>query len=193
MKIERSASSEAPGLEATLLDHRDSGRLAIIVDDTAGERQCFAYVLSRNMSEPDADELRDYAAAIPVGIPAPSRFVMLRSLLQLPADSAGARGEVVDIVAAICAKVLRLKNINAEANFMDLGGQSLAALKVVERIREVLDVEIPLRALFECPAIMDVAQVVLDSEPRPGRTAFITSTLLRMLTVSEAAPPLQSR
>ena len=60
----------------------------------------------------------------------------------------------------IWAEVLRRdpQSISVEDNFFDLGGHSLLATQVISRLRRALNIEFPLRALFESPVVAALAQ-----------------------------------
>src|SRR5690606_22644638 len=59
-----------------------------------------------------------------------------------------------------------------QANFFELGGHSLLATQMVSRVRQMLNVEIPLRALFETGTIVALAQVVSKAQNAPVAPAI---------------------
>ena len=56
---------------------------------------------------------------------------------------------VENLIAEIFKEVIGLDQVNRTDNFLDLGGHSLMAVEIIERIREATRFEIDVRALFE--------------------------------------------
>ncbi len=110
----------------------------------------------------------------------PSMFVMVKSLpllpngkvdrsaLPLPPDErtsrnvnfVGPRTALESEVADIWSEVLAISHIGVDDNFFELGGHSLLAMRVVSRVRTALQVELPLRLIFESPTISGLAAAI---------------------------------
>ncbi|OUC91716.1 phosphopantetheine-binding protein, partial [Streptosporangium minutum] len=61
------------------------------------------------------------------------------------------------LVATVWAAVLERAAVWADDDFFALGGHSFAATRVVGRLRDTLDLAVPVRLLFERPVLADFA------------------------------------
>lgn len=75
-----------------------------------------------------------------------------------------------EALASIWAEVLRLPQVDTNANFFDLGGDSLKAMEVIARVSEVLQVDLPLISFFEDPTVDHLAAAVDELKPA-GKSA----------------------
>ena len=62
-----------------------------------------------------------------------------------------------EILAGIYAQVLGLERVGVDESFFDLGGDSLSAMRVVAAVNTSLDAGISVRAVFEAPAVAQLA------------------------------------
>ncbi len=70
------------------------------------------------------------------------------------------RNEIERELANIWQAVLRVKRVGIHDNFFDLGGHSLLAIQVISRVRNALNVDLPLRALFDLSTVETLAQLI---------------------------------
>ncbi len=167
-----------PGeVEAALLRH-PAVREAVVVarEDGPGGKRLVAYVVPRAAPAPTAAELRGTLQNTLPEYMVPSAFVTLEALpltpnakvdrKALPApDLEGPREDFVpprtameERVAAIWGPLLGLSRVGAKDHFFERGGHSLLATQVVSRLREALQVEVPVRTLFEAPTVAELAE-----------------------------------
>ncbi|MCP3138032.1 non-ribosomal peptide synthase/polyketide synthase [Pyxidicoccus xibeiensis] len=86
-------------------------------------------------------------------LPAPERTPVMGSVYEPPCSP------LEESLAAIWAQVLRMEQerVGRHDDFFSLGGHSLLATQVVARVRSILGVDVPLRALFEAPTVERLA------------------------------------
>ncbi|MEU7423417.1 amino acid adenylation domain-containing protein [Streptomyces sp. NPDC040750] len=183
-----------PGeIEAVLAQHPGVSRAAVVVRRADnGVRQLVAYTVAADGPRPDPAELRAHAAARLPEHMVPAACVPLDALpltangkldveaLPAPdftAAAAGARPATAEqaLVCALFEEVLRLSEdtVGADANFFDLGGDSLLATRLLARLRHRTGAEVPITALFEGPTPAALARRLGDRpDTTPGRPVF---------------------
>jgi len=168
-------------IEAALGQH-PALQAAIVLawEDGAGTKRLVAYVVPEKDTAPGVSELRSFLQEKLPDYMVPSAFVTLDALPLTPTGKVdrralpapdGARPEVEnvyvaprtpeeEIVAGIWAQILGLERVGIHDNFFELGGHSLLATRLVSRLRDDLQVEVPLRTLFETPTVAGLAESI---------------------------------
>ncbi|MFE7563419.1 non-ribosomal peptide synthase/polyketide synthase, partial [Kitasatospora sp. NPDC057500] len=177
-----------PGeVEAVLLAHPGVAQAAVLLrEDTPGDERLVAYLVAGGSV--DVDAVRAHAAdRLPAAV-VPSAFVVLdalpltvngkldRAALPAPADGAPAARRPADareeLLCAEFASILGVEQVEPDDNYFLLGGHSLLATRLVSRLRTVLGVEMPIRALFENPTPAALAGWLAEAAPsRAGLVA----------------------
>ncbi|MNM18766.1 Linear gramicidin synthase subunit B [compost metagenome] len=75
-------------------------------------------------------------------------------------DYLAPRGELEQTLAAIWAEVLKVEQVGVRDNFFELGGHSLLATQIASRVQKALQLNVPLRAMFECSTVEALATYV---------------------------------
>ena len=65
-----------------------------------------------------------------------------------------------EVLAGIWAEALGLERLSIEDNFFELGGHSLLATRVLARLRDTLQVDLPLRTFFDRPTVAALAELI---------------------------------
>ncbi|MDX3452286.1 amino acid adenylation domain-containing protein [Streptomyces sp. ME02-8801-2C] len=157
-------------VEAALTDHPEVARAVVVERDA----RLVAYVVGR--AALDADNLRRHTGRTLPEHMVPSAVVVLdrlpltangkldRAALPEPDVSSGGgrapRTPQEEILCGLFADVLGLAahRVGADDGFFDLGGDSLLAMRLTDRIRGALGVTLPVRAVFEAPTPAGLAE-----------------------------------
>jgi thioesterase domain-containing protein/acyl carrier protein len=84
-----------------------------------------------------------------------------------PGGNAGLRAprdEIERDLAAIWKEMLGLQQVSIDDDFFELGGQSLIAMRLFNRIRKEHGVELPLSVLFQAPTIAATAALLRETK-----------------------------
>ena len=75
-------------------------------------------------------------------------------------DYLAPRTELETTLAAIWAEVLKVEQVGVQDNFFELGGHSLLATQIASRVQKTLQRDVPLRAMFECSTVAELAEYI---------------------------------
>ncbi|MGY2411136.1 non-ribosomal peptide synthetase [Pseudomonas pergaminensis] len=75
-------------------------------------------------------------------------------------DYLAPRNELETTLAAIWAEVLKVDRVGVQDNFFELGGHSLLATQIASRVQKTLQRDVPLRAMFECSTVAELAEYI---------------------------------
>src|SRR5262249_36519292 len=147
----------------------------------AGDPRLVAYVVCAAEPPPTSSGLRDHLRRRLPAFMIPAAFVVTERLPRtpagkldrpaLPAHSGGGGGRgheltrprtaLEEVLAEIWADVLGVARIGVHDDFFELGGHSLLATRVQHRMRELLQVELPVRSFFESTTVAELAEQVV--------------------------------
>lgn len=69
---------------------------------------------------------------------------------------------VQDQVTKMWQEILELDDIGVDDNFFDLGGYSIQATLLLGKIKNMYNVEVPLREIFSTPTIRKIAEIIMN-------------------------------
>ncbi|MGV9691982.1 non-ribosomal peptide synthetase [Streptomyces sp. NPDC003444] len=166
-------------IETVLARQPGVGRVVVVArEDRPGVKRLAAYLTPEGEAPASADLRAAVAAALPEYM-VPSAFVVLDAFPltpngkvdrnQLPAPGreetgAGAfvepRTPTEEALAEVFRDVLGLERVGVTDAFMDLGGDSISALRVIMRLPDLTDVEVPVATLIEGGTVEKLARIV---------------------------------
>jgi amino acid adenylation domain-containing protein len=179
-------------IESNLAGHPDVARaVAAAREDRPGDVRLVAYVVPRERCNPEpavlAAHLRDYLPEYMI----PQHFLLLDAIPLMPngkvdrktlpapdlarapePEDGSPRDGLEQSIADAMAKVLGRSSVGIHEGFFELGGHSLLAAQLCARLSRELDMEIPLRSLFDAPTVAALAALLRSRESaQPGRGA----------------------
>jgi len=180
-----------PGEIENRLLEIDYVKETVVIDreDNAGEKYLCAYVVCREGNDIDVPGLKDILSGVLPAYMVPSYVVPLEKVPLTPSGkinrnalpepvvvekgeeyAAPAAGAEV-MLAELWSRVLGIKkeNISIDANFFDLGGNSLKAAQLTAHIHRTFQVQLSLGEIFKTPTIRSEALTITKS----SKTTFL--------------------
>ncbi len=186
-----------------ILSQHPQVREAVVIDreDQPGNKSLVAYLVPKQEAV-SLSKLRQFLAQKLPDYMLPSAFVELEAMPLTPngkvdrralpppvqafpkleSEFVSPRNLIQEMLARIWAEVLSFESfnfgpsqLNIYDNFFDLGGHSLVAVRLISRVREVFQLALPLRQLFESPTIAELAKYI-ETERRTNRLGQQTET-----------------
>ncbi|MGH9154104.1 MAG: non-ribosomal peptide synthetase, partial [Acidimicrobiales bacterium] len=168
----RGARVEPAEVEAHLLRHPGVARAVVVARDDGTGPRLVAYAVPRAGAVLNGRDLRRHLeAALPSHL-APSAYVLVddlprtasgkldrRSLPAPPAAVCGQRPRDASehVLVELFSEVLGVEQLGIDDDFFALGGHSLLAGRLANRIRRVLGVDLPVRAVLAAPTVRGLA------------------------------------
>ncbi|HEV2678966.1 MAG TPA: amino acid adenylation domain-containing protein, partial [Rhodanobacter sp.] len=168
-------------IEVALAQLGFAQNVVIAREDRAEQKQLVAYVVAASL---DVNALRTQLAQRLPDYMLPAAFVALEALplnpngkldrKALPAPDftpttqRAPRTPEESVLAELFAEVLGLEHVGINDNFFELGGHSLLAIRLVARIRQTMQNDMPIQALFEAPTVATLAARFTDPDHRPS-------------------------
>jgi acyl carrier protein len=172
------------------LQEQEGVRQAVVIarEDEPGDKRLVAYLVPEHASDENRNgsgraelrisELREHLLVKLPEYMVPSAYVQMekiplsvngkvdrKNLPQPERDTpqqeyVGPRNPTEETLCRLWQEVLRREHVGIHDNFFTLGGHSLMAVQLATRMRGSLNVDIPLRRMFEAPTVAQLAEVV---------------------------------
>jgi amino acid adenylation domain-containing protein len=181
---------ELGDIENNLRDHSQVKQAAAVIkEDVHDATQLVAFFVPASKPVISSNELRTFLKQKLPDYMIPSIFVAMDSLPlnpngkvdrrillehhveqpDLEEPCVGPRTSTEKMLIGIWADILRRNQVSIHDNFFELGGHSLMATRLASKIRTKINLEMPLRVVFEQPTIA-------------GQAEFIDNEIIRKIT-----------
>ena len=171
-------------IEAVLSQHPAIQETVVLArEDVPTEKRLVAYLVMHQEQVLTISDVRSYLQDRLPAYMIPSAFVTLDTLPLMPNGKVDRRAlpapeetqqkkegvqqraktPMEELLVGLWSKVLGRRQVGVDENFFELGGHSLLATRLITHVRAVLQVELPLRVVFEAPTVAELAQRVQEA------------------------------
>ena len=165
-------------IEAVLSEHPAVQSCAVIMHNGASRQKTLAaYIIPKKGQKSSSTELSSHLHNRLPAFMVPSTYVFLETFpftpsgkldrqalmaLSSPAEETGLmpRNEIERELAMVWEEVLNTKSIGMNRNFFEMGGFSLQAIRLLNKVEKVFGIKMPVAAIFQYPTVEAMAQVI---------------------------------
>jgi acyl carrier protein len=169
-----------PGeIEARLAEHPAVQQAAVLLrEDSPGDKRLVAYLIAAPEQTLDTQTVRTWLKNQLPDYMVPSTLLLLDNLPLTPsgkvarrklpvpdyADAAqvyvAPRTPTEEILVQIWSEVLAVPQVGIFDDFFELGGHSLLATQLISRVRDALQIELPLKLIFRNSSVEQLAEAI---------------------------------
>ncbi|MEL6554743.1 MAG: amino acid adenylation domain-containing protein [Cyanobacteria bacterium J06621_11] len=182
----RGVRVELGELETLLAEHESIKDVVVIArEDSSKTKKLHAYIVpTSDFTSTSIQELevsiREFLKQQVIDCMMPSTFTFLDVLPLTPSGKVDRRSlpipeaarpalsvefvapstDIEKMLADVWSTALEVVPVGTQDNFFDLGGDSLRAIQLVHKVRDIFKIDLPMVALFDAPSIAQLAQSV---------------------------------
>jgi amino acid adenylation domain-containing protein len=197
---------EIAEVEMALLNH-SAIKQAVVVprEDYADDQRLVAYLVAATRPAPGVSELRGFLQKTLPDYMVPSTWMFMEALPlapngkvdrqglpppsstrpELDTEFVAPRTPIESQLAQIWSDVLSIDQVGVNDNFLELGGHSLAATRVVSQVLKQFRIEVPLQLLIQSPTVAEMAAVITKHQAKKLGEQDLNCILAELESLSE--------
>jgi acyl-coenzyme A synthetase/AMP-(fatty) acid ligase/acyl carrier protein len=171
----------------------------------SGDKFLVGYIVARATSGVDVSDLNAFLRDKLPDYMIPSAFIFLDSLPltngkldrralpkpnstrpNLNAPFVAPHSDDEKTLANIWSEILDICPIGMDDNFFDLGGHSLAATRIITRVIQTYQLELPLKALFDAPTVAEMAVIIEQHQHKQATDVELARMLAEVEALSDS-------
>ena len=181
-------------IEAVLGRHETVSQCVVVArEQTPNEKVLVAYIEPRPGLVPDINDLRTHLRRELPDYMLPSAIVLMDKLpltpngkidrkalpppaeqyVEIPGEFVPPQDPLEHALARIWAKILRVKRVGLKDNFFDLGGHSLAAVRMLSDVEKLSGRTLPLATLFQATTVEALAELIRREGWTPSWSSLV--------------------
>lgn len=197
---------ELEEIETTLMELPGIKEVVVTaLNNNSGDERLVAYVVPKAVPGPSVSEMRrflrdklpDYMIPsifmVLVSLPLTDTFKVDRRALPRPnrlrpeiaTPYAAPRNSIEEALVRIWAEVLDLDRVGVHDNFLDLGGHSLAATRVVSRVVKAFPSDLTVKALLDSPTVAEMAEMIARHQSHETTDSDLQKVLMEFEALSD--------